>query len=210
MRFIQPFNSHEHHVEDGVDFFLVGLEVGPLELEHNRGRGRLALLHKQAAVRNDQMHACAFHIGELADSARKFTLQGAGVVYFLHKVGLPDLDLVKNFKTDALPHKTAFARDLDAFIIHNFLGNKNGFPVVRELVYDLVCLERLDDNAGVFGAEVGIQHLQVRPRGPDRKANGRRADKHKSTHDLTRCMTLILAQTALMELTSCIRKAGIW
>ena len=27
---------------------------------------------------------------------------------------------------------------------------------------------------------------------------------------ITRCMTLILAQTALMELTSCIRKAGIW
>lgn len=36
MVFVQPFNSHDHHVEDGIDFLLVGLLVWTVELEHNR------------------------------------------------------------------------------------------------------------------------------------------------------------------------------
>ena len=183
MRFVEPFNRHKHHVEDGIDFFLVGFDVGALELEHHRGRRRLAFFYKQAAVRNNQVHARALHIGKFADSTRKFALQGACVVDLLHKVGLADLDLVKNFKTYALPHQAAFASDLDAFIVHHFLGHKNGLTVVGKLIHDLVCLKRLDDNAGVFGAKVGIQHLIIWARSPNGKADGSRADKHQPTHD---------------------------
>ena len=183
MRFVEPFNRHKHHVEDGVDFLLVRLHVWALELEHHRGRGRLTFFYKKAAVRNNQVYARAFHIGKLADSTRELALQGAGIVDLLHKVGLPDLDLVKNFKTYALPHQAAFARNLDAFVVHHFLGHKNGLAVVGKLVHDLVGLKRLDDNAGVFCAEVGIEHLEIGARGPDGKANGSRADKHQPAHE---------------------------
>ena len=169
---VQPFHSHDHHVEDGRDLLLVGLDAGLVELEHHRGRGVLPFLHKEAAVRDDQVDARALHAGELADGAREFALQGTGVVDFLHEIRLADLDLVKNLEADALPHQTALAGDLDALVIDHFLRHQDGGAVVGKLVGDLVRLERLDDGTGVFRPQVGVEHLVLHAPGPERKPDG--------------------------------------
>lgn len=178
--FVQTFHGHEHHVEDGVDFFLVGFAVGIGQFEHHGGRGGLALLHKKAALGDDQVHAGALHAGEFADGARKFALKRAGVVDFLHKVGLAHLDLVENFKADALPHQAAFAGDLDALVVDHFPGHHDGGPVVGQLIGNLVGLQRLDHVAGVFRAQIGIEHAVFRPAQPDREADDGGQQRHRA------------------------------
>lgn len=99
-------------------------------------------------------------------------LQGAGVVDLLHKVRLAHLDLVKNLKADALPHQAAFAGDLDALVVHGFLGHHDGAAFVGNFIGNFVGLQSLEHHAGVFGSQVGIEHAVVRPAQPDRKAQG--------------------------------------
>ncbi len=126
------------------------------------------------------MHAGALHAGKFTDSARQFALKRAGIVDFLHKVRLAHLDLVKNFKADALPHQTAFAGNLDALVVDHFPGHHDGGPVVSQLIRDFVGLQSLDHMTGVFRTQIGIEHAVFRSAQPYGKTDDDGQQSHRA------------------------------
>ena len=160
MVFVQPFNSHDHHVEDGIDFLLVGLLVWTVELEHNRSWRGLAFFHKKAALGHYKVHTGRFHAGKFADCAGKLSLERAGIIYFLDKIGLAHLYLVENLEAYALAHKRAFAGYLDSLVINFFSGNHDGGTIIRQAVLNLFRLQGLDHRAGIFRPKIGVKHLE--------------------------------------------------
>lgn len=110
----------------------------------------------------------------------QLALKRARVIDFLYKVGLAHLDLVENFKTDALSYQTTLAGDFDPHVIDHLPWNQDGGAVVSELIGHLVGLERLDHMARVFRPQVGIQNAVLRPSHPDGKSDDRGQQNHSA------------------------------
>ena len=124
------------------------------------------------------MDAGAFHIGKFAHGARQFALQGALVVDALHEVGLTHLHGVEDFKTDALAHQAALARDFDAHVVHVVGGHHDGGAVVRQLVADFFGLEHVDHPLGVLGAQLGVQYAKVGTAEPEHEPGEHREHEY--------------------------------
>ena len=107
------------------------------------------------------MHARALHLGQFGDGARQFALQCALIVDALHEIGLPDLVLVKKFKSDALPMQSALARQFDACFVNLIRRHEDGGSRVGNFVGDFFLFQEFDHAGRIFLIQLAIQDLVV-------------------------------------------------
>ena len=72
-----------------------------VQVYDHRSRRGVFLFNEKGLFSDNDVNPAAFNLFEFVDGAAQLTLQGSLVVDILNKIGHPELNVVKNFKSDA-------------------------------------------------------------------------------------------------------------
>ncbi|OQA33320.1 MAG: hypothetical protein BWY57_01284 [Betaproteobacteria bacterium ADurb.Bin341] len=117
------------------------------------------------------MDAGRLHGADRADGAGQFALQRALVVDLFGKLGKTEFGVIHQLKTDRTAAWQSLFCQFQADFMNPAGGDQDGAASGRELVGNVLLLERGDDSAAVLVREVGKQHLVVRLGDPEERGH---------------------------------------
>ncbi len=167
----QPVDRRSHQVANRLRLAVGQRAVA--QLEHHRGLGRPLLVAKQRIVRQHQMHARRFDVGERADGVFELAFQRALIVHLLVELRSHPVRLVEDLKAQPPALHAALGRGRQARLVQLRGRNQDARAIGRGLKRNLRLGQNLPHLARIV--RVQIRHTACASRGAARTRSARRS-----------------------------------
>jgi hypothetical protein len=162
---LHPLDAAGHQVSDPLK--LRGLKGGPrLQVQHDRGLGRLLLADEQRLLRHAQVDAGLDHLRKLSDGPGQLPLKGPLKVHPLNELSGSEVVPVEDFETDSPALGEPLCGQLQAELIDVLIRYENGTPFILQPIGYSLGAKTLHNGRCILPAQLRIKHLVGGPPTP--------------------------------------------